>query len=159
LVILTVILTGCGTTTSVPAANTNSPADVQVTDAWARPTVAADQAGTDAATQTGGTGAAYVTLTNTGTIEDALLSVESEIAGMIMIHETKVEDEMASMTEIGAGGIIVPGGQTVILKPKATHIMFMGLNRQFVAGETFEMTLRFKSGKVVTVPVSIENRE
>lgn len=156
LVILTVILTGCGTA-ATPA--TTTPADVTASEAWARPTVAADQAGTDAANAAGGTSAAYITLTNAGGTADALVSASTEVAGMVMIHETTVENEMASMHEVGADGVVIPAGGTVVLKPKETHIMLMNLTRQLVEGESIDITLTFKSGKTLTLPFKVENRE
>lgn len=156
LIIFMVILTGCGTA-ATPASTT--PADVSASDAWARPTISADQAGTDAATATGGTGAAYLTLTNAGGSADALLSASSDVAGMVMIHQTTVENEMAMMHEVGSEGVVIGAGQTIILQPKGTHIMLMDLKRQLVEGETIEITLSFKSGKTLTVPFVVENRE
>jgi hypothetical protein len=156
LIILTIALTGCGTTAESATA---TPPDVTATESWARPTVAADQAGTDAANAVGGTSAAYVTLTNAGGSADALISAATDVAGMVMIHETTVQGEMASMHEVGVNGVVIAAGATVVLKPKATHIMLMDLQRQLVEGETIEITLTFQSGKTLTLPFKVENRE
>ncbi len=52
-------------------------------------------------------------------------------------------------------GIDVPAGKRVVLAPKGTHIMLMGLAKPLVAGETFPLELRFaKAGELgVTVVV------
>ena len=46
-------------------------------------------------------------------------------------------------------GIDVPAGKRVVLAPKGTHIMLMGLAQPLVAGETFPLELRFaKAGEL-----------
>jgi len=52
-------------------------------------------------------------------------------------------------------GIEVPAGKRVVLAPKGTHIMLMGLAKPLVAGESFPLELRFaKAGELgVTVIV------
>ena len=150
--IFTATLTGC-------AAGNNTPPDVRVEGAWSRPTLFADQADSAEASQLPtGTGVIYLTLTNVGGTADAFLSAETSVASSTMLHETRVENDMASMHEHGAGGVPIPAGGTVAFEPNGSHIMLMGLKQHLIEGQTFEVTLTFKSGKVVTVPVSIENR-
>ena len=150
--IFAAVLTGC-------AAGDSTPPDVRVEQAWSRPTLFADQADSAEASQLPtGTGVIYLTLTNLGGTSDAFLSAESAVAESAMLHETRVENEMASMHDHGAGGVPIPAGETVAFEPNGSHIMLMGLKQHLIEGQMFEVTLTFKSGKVVTVPVSIENR-
>ena len=53
------------------------------------------------------------------------------------------------------GGIEIPAGETVILKPGGLHIMFMGLRETMVPGEMREITLEFVSGHKATVPAMV----
>jgi copper(I)-binding protein len=52
-------------------------------------------------------------------------------------------------------GIEIPADQRVVLAPKGTHIMLMGLAKPLVAGETVPLELRFaKAGEIgITVVV------
>jgi copper(I)-binding protein len=53
------------------------------------------------------------------------------------------------------GGIEIPAGETVMLKPGGLHIMFMGLGETMVAGEMRKITLEFASGHKATVPAMV----
>jgi len=148
--LFTIALTGC-------TADTSTPPDVRVEGAWSRPTLFADQADPEAVNQVpAGTGVVYLTLTNLGGSEDALISAESAVSGQILLHQTRVEGDMASMHEMD--GIIIPASQRVELAPNGSHLMLTSLTRQLVEGQSFEVTLRFKSGKVLSIPVAIESR-
>jgi periplasmic copper chaperone A len=99
-------------------------------------------------------GAAYVTITNTGKSSDRLIGVEGDAAGMIQIHMTEMTNGVMSMKEV-EGGIEIPAGGTIQLEPGGNHVMLMGLKAPLVEGETLPLTLVFeKAGKVdVDVPV------
>ena len=53
------------------------------------------------------------------------------------------------------GGIEIPAGETVMLKPGGLHIMFMGLGETMVPGKMREITLEFASGHKATVPAMV----
>jgi periplasmic copper chaperone A len=54
-----------------------------------------------------------------------------------------------------AGGLSIPAGGSVVLKPGSYHVMLIGLKKALTAGEKFPLTLTFeKAGTIsVTVPV------
>ncbi|WP_316358371.1 copper chaperone PCu(A)C [Devosia sp.] len=100
-------------------------------------------------------GGGFLTIENTGTEADRLVSATSEVAGETQIHEMAMEGDVMKMRQL-ADGLEIPAGETVVLAPGGVHIMFMGLKQAFVEGETVAVTLTFeKSGSVeVLLPVA-----
>jgi len=100
------------------------------------------------------TGVVYMTIDNKLSIADRLTGLSSEVAKKLQIHETKMENGIMKMREI-SGGLPVPAGGSVVLKPGGYHVMLIDLNKPLKAGETFPLTLVFeKAGKIsITVPV------
>ena len=112
-----------------------------VTQAWARATAP----GVDV-------GAVYLSIDG-GARDDSLVSASSARAAMVHLHTVEESGGVAKMRAVE--GIEVPAGKRVVLAPKGTHIMLMGLAKPLVAGETFPLELRFaKAGELgVTVVV------
>jgi periplasmic copper chaperone A len=107
------------------------------------------------ATPTGAkTGAVYMTLDNKSGTADRLTGASSDAADKLQIHEMKVENGVMQMREI-PGGLPIPAGGSVMLKPGSYHVMLIGLKKPLTAGEKFPLTLTFeKAGNIsVTVPV------
>ena len=100
------------------------------------------------------TGAVYLTLDNKSGTADSLTGASSNVADKLQIHEMKVENGVMKMREI-AGGLPIPAGGSVALKPGSYHVMLIGLKKPLTAGEKFPLTLTFeKAGNMsVTVPV------
>ena len=112
-----------------------------VSQAWARATAP----GVDV-------GAVYL-LIDGGAADDSLVSASSVRAAMVHLHTVEESGGVAKMRAVE--GIEVPAGKRVVLAPKGTHIMLMGLAKPLVAGETFPLELQFaKAGKLgITVVV------
>lgn len=91
----------------------------------------------------------FLTIVNTGSEDDRLVSASAAVAKDTQIHEMAMDGDVMKMRQL-ADGIPVPAGGTVVLEPGGYHIMFMGLNAAFVEGETVPVTLTFeKAGDVV----------
>ena len=117
---------------------------ITVSDAWARPSPMMERAG-----------AAYMVLQNGGAAEDKLLSVESDVAKTIELHETKESGGMMEMSPVP--NIPVPANGKAELKPGGFHVMLIGLKRELKVGDKVQLTLNFeKAGKI---PVMAEVRE
>lgn len=102
-------------------------------------------------------GAGYLSITNTGDAPDSLIAVEADFP-RVMIHDTKVENDIASMFHIDAAEIAP--GETVTFAPGGKHIMFMGLDGDpFEAGEVVEATLVFKNAGRIDVNFNVETLE
>ena len=54
------------------------------------------------------------------------------------------------------GGLVIPPGGTVELKPGGYHLMFIGLKRQPKQGEKFPATLTFEKAGSVKVEFLVE---
>jgi len=107
--------------------------------------------------QTARAGAGYMKVTNTGDMADSLVAVEADFP-RVMIHDTKVEDDVASMFHIDAAEIAP--GETVVFAPGGKHIMFMGLDGDpFEAGEVVEATLVFEKAGRIDVNFNVETLE
>jgi copper(I)-binding protein len=100
------------------------------------------------------TGAVYMTLDNKSSTADRLTGASSDVADKLQIHEMKVENGVMKMREV-AGGLSIPAGGSVALKPGSYHVMLIGLKKPLTVGEKFPLTLTFeKAGNIsVTVPV------
>ena len=122
----------------------SGPTDLQISDAWARETVAG-QTGT----------AAYMTIANMGAGDDLLVSVAATAPAQASLHATTTENGVSSMRPLAAG-LAIPAGATIELKPGGTHVMLTGLQAPLRSGETMKLTLRFeKSGeRAIDVRVS-----
>ncbi len=130
---LAVVLVGC----SSSASTAPSAAAPTVSDAWARPAVQ------------GGTGAAYMTISNPGGSADTLLSASSPAAASVELHRTMTDASgMTGMSPIDR--LEIPAGGSVSLAPGGYHLMMMGLSAPLEAGSTVEIELVFEhAGKVV----------
>ncbi len=102
-------------------------------------------------------GGGFMQITNTGTTDDRLVSVEADFP-RVEIHTTEFTDGVARMMHID--GIDVPAGETVTLEPGALHVMFMGLQGDpLEEGETVPATLIFEQAGEVPVVFNIVKRD
>ncbi|MBL8581972.1 MAG: copper chaperone PCu(A)C, partial [Rhizobiaceae bacterium] len=100
--------------------------------------------------------AGYITLKNDGNEADRLVSATGEIAGKTEVHEMAVgADGVMTMRPV-EGGIEIPAGATVELKPGGFHVMFMNLKQGVKEGETFNGTLTFEKAGTVDVEFEVQ---
>lgn len=93
----------------------------------------------------------YVRITNAGATPDRLVAASIPLAGRGEVHEMANVGGVMTMNEV-AGGLAIPPGGTVELKPGGYHLMFMDLASGPKAGETVHGTLTFETaGKVDVV--------
>jgi copper(I)-binding protein len=123
------------TLTALPAL-----AQTTVKDAWVRGTVAEQKA----------TGAFMQLNSAKG---GKLVSASSPAAGVVEIHEMKMEGSTMRMGAIA--GLDLPAGKAVELKPGGYHVMLMDLKAPLTAGQTVDLTLvvEAKDGKKETLLV------
>lgn len=99
-------------------------------------------------------GGGYMTLVNTGTTADRLVSVTAERAASAELHEMKIDNGVMIMREL-ASGVPVPAGATVELKPGGYHIMFMNVSAPFKEGEMIKARLTFEKAGTVDVEFAV----
>lgn len=97
----------------------------------------------------------YFTVVNKGSAPDRLLSISSDISDKAELHEMGVKDGVMTMRPV-SGGLEIPAGGKVALKPGAYHLMFTGLKRQPKQGEKFPATLTFEKAGSVKVEFAVE---
>lgn len=100
-------------------------------------------------------GAAYLTITNTGSSDDRLVSVSSPIAGVTQLHEMKMVNDVMQMNEL-PDGIAIGAGATVNLAPGGFHVMLMRLTGPLIEGQTIALTLVFEKAGTVEIEVPIK---
>ena len=120
------LLVGCGSGSS-------GGGDIEVTDAWTRPTPAtADNA------------AIYVSLVNDSGADDQLVGASSDRCALVQPHLTTVDDDgVASMAEAIGTQLELPDGDRLEMAPNGLHLMCIGVSEPFVTGEQFAVELRF----------------
>ena len=98
--------------------------------------------------------AGYLTIKNTGTDPDRLVSVTSPAAGKSEIHEMSMDKGVMKMRPV-PGGIEIKPGETVELKPNSFHIMMMGLKKPIERGKPFKASLTFEKAGPVEVEFAV----
>ncbi len=108
--------------------------NVDVKDAWARATVPGQKA----------TGAFMKLTSRDG---NRLVGAASPVAGVVEVHEMKMEGDVMRMRAIA--GLDLPAGKAVELKPGGYHVMLMDLKTALRKDSSIPLTLVFKDAKGV----------
>lgn len=127
------------TASALCALTTLAAAQTTVQDPWIRGTVAQQKA----------TGLfARITSAQGG----KLVSAASPVAGVVEVHEMAMEGNVMRMRAV-AGGLELPAGKAVELKPGGYHVMLLDLKQQLKAGDMVPVTLvvEGKDGKKETI--------
>lgn len=137
---LLLALAGCTSSanqTPEPQAGT-----VEISDAWVK------------AADSGMTGA-FGWIVNESDQDITVVSVTSDVATTIELHETVADATGAMIMRPKDGGFPVAAGQTFKMEPGANHIMLLDLAQPLVAGADVVFTLTLQDGSTVkfTAPV------
>ena len=158
-IVISVLLTCAGCTpTSGP--------QIQVTGAWVR-AVNIQQATsmpgmpgmTDATSMPGmpgmsvATSAVYLTIQNTGTQADRLVSAASQVAQSVEIHQSQVQNNVASMKLLDM--LELPAQSTIQFQPGGYHLMLIGVNRNLNPGDKISVNLQFEKSAPILVEVAV----
>src|SRR6266576_1322538 len=98
--------------------------------------------------------AGYMTIKNSGSTPDRLVSGSSDVASKFEVHEMKMENGVAKMRPV-KGGLEIKPGEIVELKPGSFHVMFVGLKKPLSAGDHFKATLVFEKAGSVNVDYDV----
>ncbi|MBA4492193.1 copper chaperone PCu(A)C [Paracoccus sp. S1E-3] len=102
-------------------------------------------------------GAAFMTLRNSGAADCTLTAVTTEAAEMAELHTTKdMGDGVMKMSKI-EGGIAVPAGAEQKLERGGDHVMLMGLTAPLENGQDLALTLDFGDCGTVAAVVPVDN--
>jgi copper(I)-binding protein len=116
---------------------------IQISQPWARATP-----------KGASSGAAYMTVLNSGTAAQRLSCVSSDAAAECQIHEMTMDGGVMKMRPV-QGGLEVKPGETVTLKPGGFHIMLVGLKQPLQAGKLLDATFKVEGGDTVQVEFPI----
>jgi copper(I)-binding protein len=118
--------------------------DIVITDPWTRATP-------KGAAVAGG----FMQIHNKGSAPDKLIGGSMPLAGRFEVHEMTMEGDVMKMRPV-EGGLVIPPGGSVTLKPGSYHVMFMELKEPLVEGATLSGTLQFEKAGTIEVhyPVS-----
>jgi hypothetical protein len=115
---------------------------VEVKDPWVRAAVPGQT----------GTGAFMKITARNGA---RLVSASSPVAGVTEVHEMKMEGNVMKMRAL-EGGLELPAGKTVELKPGGYHVMLMDLQGPLARDSTVPLTLVFKDAKGVESRIELK---
>jgi copper(I)-binding protein len=160
---------------SAPAA-AGAAANIAITGAWARPTAKMAMGEATATPEAkmghemtkteamgggmhgmdGPVSAIYMVIENKGAQAETLVAVDTSVARVNEIHETKeMENGMMGMQPV-QGGLQIPANGSVTLKPGGYHIMLMNLRQDLTPGQNITLTLTFQSGAQLTLDVPVK---
>ncbi|WP_127520252.1 copper uptake system-associated protein [Mesorhizobium sp. Z1-4] len=121
--------------------------DLEISSAWARAMLPNQPAG-------GG----YLTIANHGAEADRLVGASSPAAAKVEIHTMEIVNDVMTMRPVD-GGLEIPAGDTVELKPGGLHVMFMGVATPFKDGDTVPVTLQFEKAGAVEIAFPVRKAE
>ena len=99
-------------------------------------------------------GAAFLTIHNSGGVADRLLAVSGEVAERVELHNHLMEGDVMKMRPVES--VEVPAGGMAQLQPGGFHIMLIGLRDPLNEGDRFPLTLTFEQSGDITVEVAVE---
>jgi periplasmic copper chaperone A len=116
---------------------------VRIDQAWARATPGAAR-----------TGAVYFRIESP--TADRLIGLASPVAAKAELHTHLEANGVMQMREV-QGGLAVPAGQAIELKPGGPlHVMLIDLNQKLKAGDSFPLTVTFEKAGTRGVTVKVE---
>lgn len=126
-----------------PQAGAYNAGSIQITQPWARATP-----------KGASTGAAYMTITNTGTAPDRVTCLSDDASAQCQIHSMTMTGGVMQMRPV-EGGLEIKPGETVTFKPGGYHVMLVDLKHALVQGQAVKATLKFDHAGTVVVDYPI----
>ncbi len=136
-------------TTSVassPQAQTDALGALTISNAWIRP-----------APPTVSTMAAYFDLSNNTDQDITIVGASSPEFDEAMVHQTKVEDGLATMSHIE--GLLIPAKSSVTLTPLGTHLMLIDADKPLAKGSSATVTLTTADGRSFSQKIEVKQKQ
>lgn len=118
-------------------------AGIEVVGPWAR-------ASLPATTDGGG----FFTIANKGAVPDRLVAASSPLAERVEIHAITVVGDGLRMRE-REGGLALPPGTTLTLKPRGYHLLLTGLKAPLETGSQVPVTLAFENAGSLDIELAV----
>ncbi|MCG6857592.1 MAG: copper chaperone PCu(A)C [Salaquimonas sp.] len=96
----------------------------------------------------------YMTIVNHGSEPDWLVGGSADFAGKVEVHEMKMDGDTMIMRPV-EGGLEIPAGGSVELKPGGYHVMFMKVTEQLKPDEMRPTKLVFKKAGEVDIEFTV----
>jgi len=125
---------------------------MRVDDAWVRASAVTSPMGESTAMPMT---AAYLLITNDSHDTDRLLGAESPAARVVEIHQTVMQNDVASMQHMSS--VEIPGGGTLKFEPGSYHLMLIDLQQALAAGDEIEITLIFENAGQVKITAVVND--
>lgn len=103
----------------------------------------------------GETSAVYMSITNNGDDRVTITGATTEIANVVELHETIVENDVARMKPVDI--IEIDAGETVELRPGGIHIMLIDLTQGVAVDDTVAVDLTLESGDTVSLSAIVQD--
>ena len=132
---------------SVPFVASAQEDDIVVSGEWARPILIA-----------GRPGGAYFHIKNNGAEADKLVSATSSISPRVEVHEHTMTDGVMKMSQV-EGGLEIPAGGDVDLKPGSYHIMMFDTDNKYGPGDKIDLKLEFEKAGTVEKTLRVRARQ
>ena len=97
----------------------------------------------------------YMKIANAGSGPDYLVGGSADFAEKVEIHEMTMDGDVMKMRPV-EGGLEIPAGGELELKPSGYHVMFIGMKKQLLPGTMEHAQLVFKNAGPVEVEFSVE---
>jgi periplasmic copper chaperone A len=97
--------------------------------------------------------AGYFSLRNAGDKPVTLTGARSPACGMLMLHESKEENGVASMRPVAS--VVVPARGTLDFAPGGYHLMCMQPQPALKVGASVVVTLEFGDGQSLAAPFPV----
>lgn len=101
-------------------------------------------------------GVGYMSISNSGSSDITLVGAATPRAGNVSIHETSMHEGVMRMAPV-KGGLAIPAGTTVELKPHSFHLMLEKLKSPLREGESIPLTLTFEGADEMQVELNVES--
>lgn len=121
--------------------------DLEFSKAWVRATIGQSNVT-----------AGYLVIENKGKKDDLLLSVQTDVAAKIEMHQTNNGDG-GVMRMRPVDDLRIPAGQSVAFRSGADHLMLTGIETPLKAGDFIDLTLSFKLAGDEVVKAQVSRRD
>jgi len=117
---------------------------LEIVEAWAHTAVMADAGNS--------TSAAYMTIRNTGKVDDKLIGASSDFAEFVELHTTEERNGVMMMAPVKS--VKIPARGEAVLKPGGLHVMFIKIRHGLNAGDKVKLTLQFETSGSMELELS-----
>ncbi len=101
-------------------------------------------------------GAAFMTIRNTGAEDDRLIAAEAGFARMVELHTHVMTGDGVMQMRRVEGGFVIPAGGEYRLERGGDHVMLMGLTAPMQDGTAVPVTLIFERAGPMTVEIPVD---